>query len=445
MTGTDDGAAGGGLPPLPSASPPAGGRVRESSAAPLVGGSVGGASAASTAGRSVGGSTAVRLGGQRPTLWTRQYLLALFGTFSFFACFFYLTTTLPGELVERGASALEVGLVVGGYSLIPIFLRPFVGRWSDAGKRILLMRVGLLSFAGSFALMIFVEDIWILFALRCVHGISMAAYPTAAGSFVAEIVPTPRRGEGLGFFGLSTSAAQTFFPMLGGILFAFLGGFDAVLIVAVFTAIASFVLTFFKREPAGSGAPAPRMSLKTLVPPPAVFPMFVFLSITLTFSVAAAFLPSLEDADPNRNFGGPEGIGIFFFLFSGLGATATFQLAWDIGGFGGGGFVHYPILHPDVAHPHLDGLIHHRGHQLRPPEHIHHIDGFGNGLQVGVAGFAQHRGDDRVDRNDAVALALQILRYPVADALRVVGKPHHRNSPAFLQLLLHQVTHRGLL
>ena len=272
-------------------------------------------------------TAAVRLGGQRPTLWTRQYLLALFGTFSFFACFFYLTTTLPGELVERGASALEVGLVVGGYSLIPIFLRPFVGRWSDAGKRILLMRIGLLSFAGSFALMIFVDDIWILFALRCVHGISMAAYPTAAGSFVAEIVPTPRRGEGLGFFGLSTSAAQTFFPMLGGILFAFLGGFDAVLIVAVFTAIASFVLTFFKREPAGSGAPAPRMSLRALIPPPAVFPMFVFLSITLTFSVAAAFLPSLEDADPNRNFGGPEGIGIFFFLFSGLGAMITRPVA----------------------------------------------------------------------------------------------------------------------
>ena len=266
----------------------------------------------------------------RPQLWSAQYLLALFGTFSFFACFFYLTTALPSELVGRGASALEIGLVVGGYSLIPIFLRPFVGRWSDGGKRILLMRIGLLTFIGSFALMIFVNDIWVLFALRCVHGLGMGTYPTAAGSFVAEIVPTSRRGEGLGFFGLSTSASQTVFPMLGGLIFAYLGGFDAVLIVAIVTAGASFALTFLKREPRGSGQPPPPLSLRSLIPPPAVFPMFVFLSITLTFSVAAAFLPSLEDADPNRNFGGAEGIGIFFFLFSGLGAMVTRPMAGRI-------------------------------------------------------------------------------------------------------------------
>ena len=264
--------------------------------------------------------------GQRPPLWSGQYLLALLGTFSFFACFFYLTATLPGELVERGASVLEIGLITSGYSLIPIFLRPFVGRWSDAGRRIRLMRIGLLSFAASFALMIFANDIWILFALRCVHGLSMAAYPTAAGSFVAEIVPTPRRGEGLGFFGLSTSAAQTVSPMLGGLFFAYLGGFDAVLAVALITALASFALTFFKREPRHSGQPPPPLSLRALVPPPAVFPMFVFLSITLTFSTAAAFLPSLEDADPDRNFGGVEGIGLFF-LFSGAGAMITRPLA----------------------------------------------------------------------------------------------------------------------
>lgn len=191
------------------------------------------------------------------------------------------------------------------------------------------MRIGLAAFAGSFILMIFINDIWIFFALRCVHGISMAAYPTAAGSFVAEIVPDSRRGEGLGFFGLSTSAAQTLFPMIGGLIFASAGGFNAVLAVAALTAALSFGLTFFKREPRHSGHPPPPMSLKALIPPPAVFPMFVFLSITLTFSAAAAFLPSLEDADPDRNFGGAQGIGLFF-LFSGTGAMFTRPLAGRI-------------------------------------------------------------------------------------------------------------------
>ena len=287
----------------------------------------------------------MRVRGPRPQLWSGQYALALLGTFSFFACFFYLTTTLPGELVERGASVFEIGLIVGGYNLIPIFLRPFVGRWSDGGKRIRLMRIGLVSFAVSFALMILVNDIWVLFALRLVHGISMSAYPTAAGSFVAEIVPAQRRGEGLGFFGLSTSASQTLMPMLGGVVFAELGGFDAVLILAAVTAAASFALTFLKREPAGSGQPPPPLSLRALVPPPAVFPMFVFLSITLTFSVAAAFLPSLESADPNRDFGGVEGIGIFFFLFSGGGALITRPVAGRVSDIVG----RVPVIIPGLA------------------------------------------------------------------------------------------------
>ena len=268
----------------------------------------------------------MRLRGQRPKLWTRQYLLALLGTFSFFACFFYLTATLPGELVERGATVFEIGLIVGGYNLIPIFLRPFVGRWSDAGRRIRLMRIGLLSFAASFALMIFVEDIWILFALRCVHGISMAAYPTAAGSFVAEIVPAPRRGEGLGFFGLSTSAAQTLLPMLGGVVFAYLGGFDAVLILAVATAAASFGLTFFKREPAGSGRPPPPLSLRALVPPPAVFPMFVFLSITLTFSVVRHFCPRWRMRTPSAISAASRGSAFSSFCSAGRGRWSRGRL-----------------------------------------------------------------------------------------------------------------------
>ena len=143
----------------------------------------------------------------RPPLWTLQFAFSLLGTASFFACFFYLTTTLPREMTDLGFNIFEVGLVVGGYAMITIVLRPFVGRWSDAGHRVMQMRIALLMFIGSFLLMLFTDNLWALFGLRCVQGIGMAAYPTSAGSMVAEIVPASRRGEGLGFFGLSTSFA----------------------------------------------------------------------------------------------------------------------------------------------------------------------------------------------------------------------------------------------
>lgn len=256
-------------------------------------------------------------------MWSLQYVFSLLGTASFFACFFYLTTTLPREMTDLGFNLFEVGLVVGGYAAVPILLRPFVGRWSDGGHRILQMRLALVAFIGSFLLMIFTENLWALFALRCVQGIGMAAYPTSAGSLVAEIVPPMRRGEGLGFFGLSTSFAQTASPVAGGAI-AVVGGFEGVLILGAVTAGVSLLVTVFQREPAPHGAPPP-VSLKALIPARAVFPMIVFLSVTLGFSVAAAFLEPLAD-QPHRNLGFVP----LFFMFSGVGAMLSRPLAGRI-------------------------------------------------------------------------------------------------------------------
>ena len=267
--------------------------------------------------RALAGTVSRNLPPRPPRLWTPQYFLSLLGTFSFFACFFYLTTTLPREMSDQGANLFEIGIVVGGYAAIPIFLRPFVGRFSDAGFRIRQMRIGLFAFVVSFILMIFTSDVWPLFALRCVQGVGMAAYPTSAGSLVAELVPPRRRGEGLGFFGLSTSVAQTATPAVGGLV-AIVGGFDAVLIVGAVTAAVSFAVTLFQREPPRPEAPPPPISLRSLVPARAVFPMLVFLSVTLGFSVAAAFLEPLGD-DPGRNLG-PIWL---FFVFSGVGAMLS--------------------------------------------------------------------------------------------------------------------------
>ncbi len=261
---------------------------------------------------------------QRPPLWTWQYAFSLIGTASFFACFFYFTTTLPREMTDLGFGLFEVGLVTSGYAVTPILLRPFIGRWSDGGHRILLMRLALLAFCGSFAVMIFTESLWTLFALRCVQGIGMAAYPTSAGSLVAEIVPPPRRGEGLGFFGLSTSFSQTLAPVAGGAIAVF-AGFDGVLVVAVGTAVLSLGITLVQREPPAPNAPPPPVSIRSLIPARAVFPMIVFLSVTLGFSVAAAFLEPLAD-QPHRELGFVP----LFFMFSGLGAMISRPLAGRI-------------------------------------------------------------------------------------------------------------------
>ena len=241
----------------------------------------------------------------RPPLWTRDYALTLLGTFSFFGSFFYLLAVLPDYVDTIGGSAWQVGLVVGAFNVVPLLIRPFVGRWSDRGQRLRVMRVALVVFAGAGALLVLSADVWSLLALRVVQGTGIGMYPTAAGSLVAEIAPRPRRGEGVGFLGMATSGAQMIFPALG-VLVADQWGFDAVFVMAAVTAAATLLLVMPLHEPPPHRAAVLRTT--PLIPRPAVFPMTIFLTVTFAFAAAATFLPLLGE---ERDLGN---VGLYFLV-----------------------------------------------------------------------------------------------------------------------------------
>ena len=254
----------------------------------------------------------------RPSLWNLDYSLTLLGTFSFFGSFFYLLSVLPDYIDEIGGEAWHIGIIVGGFNVIPLFIRPLVGRWSDHGHRLRMMQISLVVFAGSLLLMVWSEDVWSLLGLRVVQGIGMAMFPTAAGSLIAEIVPMPRRGEGVGFFGMATSLSQMAFPALG-VVIAQVGGFDAVFIVSAATALISILIVLPISEPSGV-ARRTRISLAGLLPRPAAFPMVIFLTVTFSFSAASAFLPLLSDERDLGNVG-------LYFLVGGAFAVVTRPVA----------------------------------------------------------------------------------------------------------------------
>ena len=247
----------------------------------------------------------------RPRLWGRDFTLTLLGTFAFFASFFYLLSVLPDYIDGIGGAKWQVGAIVGGFSAVPLLIRPFAGRWSDRGRRKLMMRAGLVITAASLALMVLSADLLSLFALRVVQGIGMATFPTAAGSMVAEVTPEPRRGEGLGFFGMASNGSQMIAPAIG-IAIASRWGFDAVFLVSAATALAALLIV----EPVAEPPTQPAATLDeapTLIPRAAIFPMAIFLTVTFAFTATAAFLPLLSS---------DRGLGNAGLFFVALGATS---------------------------------------------------------------------------------------------------------------------------
>ncbi|NAZ18190.1 MFS transporter, partial [Glutamicibacter soli] len=65
---------------------------------------------------------------------------------------------------------------------------------------------------GSFA---FVTSIAFLFMMRIVQGIGWGFSTTATGTIATDLIPPKRRGEGMGYFGLSGNIALAFGPSLG--------------------------------------------------------------------------------------------------------------------------------------------------------------------------------------------------------------------------------------
>jgi MFS family permease len=255
----------------------------------------------------------------RPPLWSRDFTLTVLGTFNFFASFFLLLSVVPDYVDEIGGEEWQVGLVFAGFSILPILVWPWVGLLSDRGRRKALMYASIAIFIGAMALMALSQDVWSLFALRLVQGLGMAAFPTAGASLIGVVAPLPRRGEGVGYYGLATSAAQMIFPALG-VLMVGLWSFDAVFLIGAAMAATTLLVVLPIREPSPGEPPAPnqpsnaaavaRSPRAVLFPKAALFPMAIFFAVTLSFSAAAAFLPLLGDERDLGNVG-------LFFLASG--------------------------------------------------------------------------------------------------------------------------------
>lgn len=223
-------------------------------------------------------------------LWTLDFILTLLTSFSFFAGAFYLVTVLPSYIQELGGNPFQVGLVVGAWGYLPLVLRLYVGKFSNRSNKKLMIRLGLVSLIIVYFLMAYSKTIFALFILRFVQGIGSAAIPTASGTLIANITPFPRRGEGLGYFGITSSLGQAIGPAIGAYILNQYS-YEAVFLLSAFTSLYSLALIHFVNEPEIEKNNIDDLNI--LIPRKAILPSVLFFSITICFAACCAFLPLL--------------------------------------------------------------------------------------------------------------------------------------------------------
>jgi len=179
----------------------------------------------------------------REPLWTRNFILLSISNFLMFVSLQMLLPTFPVYVETIGADSFQVGLAVSLFSAAALIARPFTGILLDTiGRRIIVYTgLGLLVL---FSVQYFwITSVLVILVIRVLHGIAWGISTTGMSTTVADIVPKSRRGEGLGYFGLSVTISLAIAPYFGlWVVERF--GFTWMFIVSCAMATASLLLIY---------------------------------------------------------------------------------------------------------------------------------------------------------------------------------------------------------
>lgn len=123
--------------------------------------------------------------------------------------------TIPLYLTEMmGIEESHVGIVLSSYVLAMLFTRPFSGYLVDIFPRKTLYLIALSLFISVYFGYVLAATVLFFIVLRFVHGIFWAVTSVSANTVAIDIIPTPRRAEGIGFFGMFTNMAMAVAPFI---------------------------------------------------------------------------------------------------------------------------------------------------------------------------------------------------------------------------------------
>lgn len=109
-----------------------------------------------------------------------------------------LAFVLPIYGRELGASALEVGAFFSAFSIVPVVVRPFLGRALDRWGRRPFLLLGLAGYAASMGIFVFANTTLLLTVARFVQGLGQAFLWLSAYTMVADLAAVHGRGRDFG-------------------------------------------------------------------------------------------------------------------------------------------------------------------------------------------------------------------------------------------------------
>ena len=175
---------------------------------------------------------------QSERLWNRNYCKVMTANFALFFAFYVLTPLLPLYLSEHfGATKDVIGLVLSGYTITALISRPFSGYLVDTFPRKTVLMISFAAFAIFFAGYLAASTLLLFTIVRTLHGAPFGTLTVANATVAIDVLPSSRRTEGIGFYGLSNNLAMAIGPTVGIWLYQLTGSFDLLFWLALAVAV----------------------------------------------------------------------------------------------------------------------------------------------------------------------------------------------------------------
>ncbi len=175
-------------------------------------------------------------------LWNSEYIKVMTSNFLLFFAFYLLTPLLPVYLNDQfHADKHMIGIVLSGYVIATLLVRPFSGFLVDCFNRKTVLMICFFVFFICFSGYVGASTLLMFAIVRTFHGIPFGASTVANSTVAIDVLPSSRRNEGIGFYGLSNNLAMAAAPSAGIWIYHSTSNFALLFWISLVTALAGFI------------------------------------------------------------------------------------------------------------------------------------------------------------------------------------------------------------
>ena len=177
-------------------------------------------------------------------LWNSNYIKTWCANFMIFFSFMLLTPLFPIYLTDTfHTDKYMIGIVLSGYTIMGLISRAFSGYIVDSYPRKLVLTFSYFLFFIFFSGYLVAGSLLFFAIIRTLHGAPFGSTTVANSTVAIDVLPSSRRAEGIGYYGLSNNLATAISPSIAIWIYHETQNYNLIFLASLITAAIGFLIT----------------------------------------------------------------------------------------------------------------------------------------------------------------------------------------------------------